>query len=371
MISNSFAVVNLDNLKNNYDEIVKFIDNKDVTVMPVIKGNAYGHGALEVAKFFEENGCDYFGVSSLKEAYELRENSIKTPILVLSTAELEYIDYVVDNNITISLFSYEYAKVVSEICEKLNKKCKVHIKIDTGMSRVGMVYKTAFEEVQKVCALPNLEVEGIYTHFASADVEDFEFTEIQFSRFSELLEKLKSCNIDFKYKHCCNSSAILRGKDLGMHLNMVRTGLCLYGQYPSEYVSENLINIKPVMSLKAKVIDIREIESGEGVSYGQTFVADKRTVVATISVGYGDGLPRNIGTIASLEVQGERVKILGRVCMDKCMLDITDIEDKVSIGDEVTVFGGLVTVDELAKISGNSNYEILTRILGRVDRIYK
>ncbi len=373
MISNTYAIINLDNIQHNYNEIHRFVNKgeEDVTVMPIIKANAYGHGAIHIAKFLKDNGCNYFGVSNVEEASKLREHNIKTNILVLSEVDFEYIGYVAKNNVTISLFSYEYGKRISDICKALGTTCNVHIKIDTGMNRVGVLYKDAYDVVKKVSKLPNINIEGIYTHFATADELDKTFTIKQFKRFSEILDNLEKENITFKYKHACNSAGIIIGDDLKMHLNMVRPGLALFGYYPSEEVDKSKIHLKPSMSLRCKVIKLTDIYEGDGVSYGLTYVAKEHRKIATIGAGYGDGLPRGLSNKGYVEINGKRAKIVGRVCMDKTMVDITDFATSVSINDEVILYGGDISVEEIANLVNTVNYEVVTRIQNRVTRIYK
>ncbi len=373
MISNTYAIIDLDNINHNYNEIKKFVNKgkEHVMVMPIIKANAYGHGAISIAKFLCDNGCEYIGVSNLEEASKLRENNIKTRILVLSEVDFEYIGYVAKNNITISLFSYEYGKKISKICEALGTTCNVHIKIDTGMNRVGIPYKDAFEVVTKVSKLKNINIEGIYTHFATADEMDKTFTLKQYKRFSKILDKLEKVGLSFKYKHCCNSAGIFYDEEFTMHLNMVRPGLALYGYYPSNNIDKKIIDLKPSMSLHSKVIKITEIQKGDGVSYGLTYIAKERKKIATIGVGYGDGFPRGLSNIGFVDINGKRAKIIGRVCMDKTMVDITNFADEVSVNDEVTIFGNCISVEEVANLVNTINYEIITRIQNRVTRFYK
>ncbi|MFV0520785.1 MAG: alanine racemase [Lachnospirales bacterium] len=374
MISSTYAIIDLDNLKDNYEEVKKYVNkyDKKVTVMPIIKANAYGHGAINIARFLRDISCEYFGVSSVKEAANLRKNSIKTPILVLSEVELGFIDYVIRENITISLFSYEYGKKISQMCELLGKRCKIHIKVDTGMIRVGIPYKEAIEEVIKIYSLDNLDIEGIYTHFATADEKDLTFLNLQYERFTNLLKEVENKGCIFKYKHISNSAGVFTATaNLESDtINMVRPGLILYGCYPSEEVDKNKIKLKPLMSLRCKVIKVNEIDVGEGVSYGLTYIADKHMKIATISIGYGDGFPRGLSNKGYVEIKGVRAKILGRVCMDKTIVDISHIEN-VKINDEVIAIGNSISYEEVASLVDTSNYEIITRIQNRVTRIYK
>ncbi len=373
MISNTYAIINLDNIKHNYEELKKIVytGDNEVTVMPIIKANAYGHGAINIAKFLCDNGCKYIGVSNIEEASRLRDNNIKSSILVLSEVDFEYIGYVVKNNVTISLFSYEYAKKISDICKVLDVTCNIHIKIDTGMNRVGVPYKEAFEVVKKVSKLSNINVEGIYSHFATADEYDKTFTYKQYERFYKIVEKLEIEKIDITYKHICNSAGILMNSEHNMKFNMVRPGLALYGYYPSDEVDKTNAKLKPSMSLHCKVIKITDIYDGDGVSYGLTYIAKEHKKIATIGVGYGDGLPRSLSNIGFVEINGHRAKIVGRVCMDKTMVDITDFADEVAVNDEVIIFGGDISVEEIATLTNTVNYEIVTRIQNRVTRLYK
>ncbi len=374
MISNTYAIVDLDNLKHNYEEVKKHVNqfDKNVTVMPIIKANAYGHGAINIARFLRDIGCEYFGVSSLKEASNLRKSYIKTPILILSEVELGFIDYAIRENITVSLFSYDYGVKISQLCELLGKRCRVHIKIDTGMLRVGISHLRAVAQVEKILSLKNLDVEGIYTHFATADEKDLTFTNLQYDRFIKIVNTLESDGFTFKYKHASNSAGTFTVTDKLKDdcLNMVRPGLIIFGYYPSDEVDKNILKLLPTMSLRCKVIELNQLDIGDGVSYGLTFKAEKKMKIATIGIGYGDGFPRGLSNKGYVEVHGKRAKILGRVCMDKTMIDVTDIDD-VRVNDEVIAIGNSVTFEEVASLVDTSNYEVVTRIQNRVTRIFK
>ncbi|MFV0441569.1 MAG: alanine racemase [Lachnospirales bacterium] len=374
MINNSFATINLNNILHNYNTIKKYVNKnnteEEVLVMGVIKANAYGHGAINIARFLKENGCDYLGVSSFLEASNLRRNYIKTPTLVLSEVDLGYIDYVCNENITISVFSYKYAKKVSDICGLLDKECKIHIKVDTGMLRVGVSYSEAVEEIKNIVKLPNIYIEGIYSHFATADEKDDNFMMKQYNRFIEVLDALENLEISFKYKHIANSAGVFNWDKVGNKTNLVRVGIAMYGHYPSEEVDKSVLELKSALSLKTKVLKLNDLEEGEGLSYGLTYKAIEHRKVATVGVGYGDGFPRNLSNKGYVEVNNQKAKIIGSVCMDKMMIDITDI-DNVKINDEVVIFGNLISVEEVAKLINTINYEILTRIQNRVTRIYE
>lgn len=343
----------------------------------VVKANAYGHGAVYLSKLYETLGADFFAVSNIEEAMQLRNNGISTPILILGYTPTSCASILAENNISQSVFSLPYAKALSKSAEADGVKVKIHIKLDSGMGRIGFDCIHQNEEmlnsIVDVCNMQGLENEGIFTHFALADdgKDGAEFTRLQYERFINAVDDLKQRGIEFKIKHCANSATTFEYPEY--HLDMVRVGVVLYGIAPSNKVHgcEELI---PVMSLKSVISMIKEIEEGDTVSYGCTFVADKKTKIATAPVGYADGFWRSNATNGTqMLIRGQRVNIVGRVCMDQLMLDVTNIKG-VREGDYITLIGTdkdeTITVCELAQNNDTIGYEMICSIGERVPRFY-
>ena len=343
----------------------------------VVKANAYGHGAVYLSKLYENLGADFFAVSNIEEAMQLRNNGIKTPILILGYTPTSCASILAENNISQSVFSYSYAKELSASAKADGVNVKIHIKLDSGMGRIGFdsihnINKTV-ETIADVCNMEGLIPEGIFTHFALADdgTDGAEFTRIQYERFTDITNKLASKNIEFEIKHCANSATTFEYPEY--HLDMVRVGVVLYGVAPSNKV-RGCEELTPVMSLKSVISMIKEIEQGDTVSYGCTFKADKKTKIATAPVGYADGFWRSNATNGTqMLIRGQRVNIVGRVCMDQLMLDVTDIKG-VREGDYITLIGTdkdeTITADEIAKNNGTIGYEMICAIGERVPRFY-
>ena len=367
LLKRTFAQINFDNLENNFN-IIKQKTAPNVKIMCVIKADAYGHGAVPVAKFLESK-ADYFAVSNIEEAIELRQADIKTPILILSYTPVKFADKLAQFDITQALISKDYAIKLSSVAKENNLNIKCHIKIDTGMNRVGFEYDDEF--LSEVPLLKGLEVEGAFTHFACADKDGDKsgrFTSNQFEKFKRALGLIESKGFKIKLKHCCNSAATLDKKEY--HLDMVRPGIILYGLQPSKDIDTS--SFKPVMSLKCFVSMVKKLHKGECVSYGATFKAKKDMTVATLPVGYADGFIRAFAKGGQVLFKGKRADIIGRICMDQCLIDASDLDLKSD--DEVTLFGyendELLPVDNLAKSAGTINYEIVCLITKRVSRVY-
>ncbi len=366
-----WAEINLDNLAHNIRE-VRRVTKDSALVTAVVKADAYGHGAVTASKVFLENGADRLAVATLSEAIELRQNHIDAPILVLGYTPIYQVEDVIKYNIIQTIYNYEQAKAISDYSKANNAICKVHIKIDTGMVRIGFYDKEeAVEEISRINKLPNIELEGIFTHFAVADEEDKEKTMKQLEKFNWITNKLENKGIHISIKHVSNSAAII---DLPEYsLNMVRAGIMLYGLYPSPDVNKERVHLKPAMTLKAKVSNVKEVEPGVGISYGHIFVTERKTRVGTLPLGYADGYTRMLTGKAEASLKGNRVPIIGKICMDQCMIDVTEIED-VKIGDEVILFGdgqnNTPHIDEIAKKLDTINYEIVCMMSRRVPRVY-
>lgn len=371
-LKRAWAEINLDNAKANYKTIK--LSAKDRRIMPVIKADAYGHGANFLAKLYQECGTEIFAVSNINEAIKLRKAGITKDILILGYTPKEYIETLLKYSITQTVYSLDYAKELSKIASKTNVLVKAHLKLDTGMNRLGFNPEQDYSDILKALALPGIYFEGIFTHYAVADSEDSsdkDFSLEQLDRFNNAVAKLSSDGYSFKYIHCCNSAAtLLHPFDEG---NLVRPGIILYGIAPADDLSLKY-ELSPVMSIKTVVSAIKTIHKGETVSYGRTFTANKDMKIATLPIGYGDGYPRKMSNCGKVLINGRFADIVGRVCMDQMMIDITDIP-KVSVGTEVTVIGqsgdNSITFAEIADMVDTIPYELVCNISVRVPRVYK
>ncbi len=361
--------ISLDNLKHNVQQIKNKL-NDNVKLCGIVKANAYGHGVEEIATNLVEQGVDYLAVAFIDEAVELRLCGFDQPILILGNTPEDTAEQVVEYNITASVYNTETAKMLSAEAVKQGKTVKIHIKIDTGMSRIGFVPdERTIEEIIELSKLPNLETEGIFTHFACSDSDDESMTLKQFEKFMEVVSKLEKRGLSIPVKHCCNSAAIIKYPH--MHLDMVRAGIILYGMYPSDIDYD--IDLKPLMNFKTSVINIKTMQPGETISYGATYKVKEKMKVATIAVGYADGYSRLLSNSGRVLINGQFANILGRICMDQCMIDVTNVHN-ISIGDEVILFGAdeneNLPVEEIAVKLGTINYEIPCVINNRVPRCY-
>ena len=364
----TWAEINLDNINFNLNNIKKLL-KEDTKICTVLKANAYGHGSVEIAKFLENKNVDYFAVARLEEAIELRENNIKMPILCLGFVPEESLEYAIKNNITLTIYSLETAKKLNDISEKIGVNANIHIKIDTGMSRIGFeVNEESIDQIIKIANLKNLYIEGIYTHFAKSDEIDKDFTYKQVNRFKFIIDNIEKKGINIPIKHVSNSAAIM---DLpNLNFNMVRCGIVLYGCYPSDEVIKDRLQLKPAMTLKTRVSHIKELKEGTGISYGLRYKTRKQEKIATIPIGYADGFTR-MQNNPKVSINNEVFNVVGRICMDQCMVRI-DKDIDIKIGDEVIIFGeSNISADDIAKDLGTINYEILCMASRRVDRIYK
>ncbi|MCQ2485987.1 MAG: alanine racemase [Clostridia bacterium] len=366
-----YLKIDLDKICNNINEVIKKV-GKDTKVLAVVKGDAYGHGAIEVTKALSEIGTYGFAVATVGEALALRRAGITKPILILDFVFPNQFETIIRNDIMLTIFQYGIAKSLNEAAEQMGTTAHIHIKVDTGMGRIGYIPDDkSVDEICRIAQLPNIEIDGIFTHFACADIVDKTSMNNQYEKFRTFVEKLEARGINIPIKHVCNSAAIIDKED--NFLNLVRSGIVTYGLYPSEEVHKENLHIEPAMELHSVVINIKTIHEGDTVSYGSTYVADKPTVIATIPVGYADGYPRMLSNKGSVLIHGKRARIVGKVCMDQFMVDVTDIPD-VSIGDNVTLIGkdgdDCITCEEIGDISGRFNYEFLCCITRRVPRVY-
>lgn len=364
------AEINLDAIGNNIREIKKKIDPK-TRLLATVKADAYGHGAVEVAQVCLYNGADELSVATYDEGIALRNNNIFVPILILGYTVESRLEDVVRHELTQTVFSYELAKQLSDTAVRLGKTATAHIGIDTGMSRIGFLpCEESLDEIDRIFELPNLRITGVFTHFSTADSADKSFTKEQFERFLYMTDGIEARGHKGLIRHCANSAAIIDLPE--MQLDMVRAGIIIYGMFPSGEVGRD-INLMPAMSIKTHVSYVKELPAGIGVGYGRTYYTDKLTKIATVPVGYADGYSRQLSNRARMIVNGEYANVIGNVCMDQLMLDITHI-DNVKMGDEVTVMGVCgdksVSAEELGEMTGTINYEIVCGIGKRVPRVY-
>ena len=367
-LKRTWAYIDLDNAEHNFKLIKSMTDKK---VCAVIKANGYGHGAVQLGKLYQDLGADFFAVSNIEEAIQLRNNQITLPILVLGYTPIECAKLLVKYDIHQTVFSFEYANALVNKCKERNIKVKVHLKFDTGMGRIGFTTDDyTLDELVKILSKNIVDVQGAFTHFAVADEaqEGKDYTEAQAQKFDCAVKYLEQKGIKTPIKHCSNSAGIIDYKPY--HFDMVRAGIILYGLPPSNKVGGD-IGLKKVMQLTSVVSHVKTIEKGQSVSYGRTFTATDTMKVATVPMGYADGFWRINGNGKySLKVNGKYATIIGRICMDQLMLDVTSIDCKV--GDEVFVFGQdeYCSTEQIAKINQTINYEVVCAVGERVPRVY-
>ena len=377
MVKRTWAEISLNAIEHNYNVIRNKVAD-DTKVCCVIKADGYGHGAVELSQIYEKLGADFFAVSNIDEGIEIRKSGSKLPIVILGYTPVSEAENLAEYDISQAVFSLEYAKELSEKCVEEDCICKMHIKVDSGMSRIGFMCQEfprdeySIEEICEACCLPNLEVEGLFTHFcvSDEDAEGREFTNKQYENFIHVRDSLKKRGVDISVVHCSNSGAIEDYPETCC--DMVRAGIILYGLAPSSKLADRL-DLVPAMTLKTVVAFVKEVQKGATISYGRTFTADRKMKIATVPIGYADGFIRQNAKDGYMMVNGKKAKIVGRICMDQTMLDVTDIED-VKTGDEVVVFGtgenGEPTADSLAENTGTINYETVCLVGKRVPRIY-
>ncbi len=356
-------------LKSNIEEIRR-ITRPEADIMAVVKADAYGHGAYEVAKTLLDNGADGLCIATIGEAVHLRQSGITSRLLILGGTDIVSYEDAVLYNIDLAIYDKESAVALSNEASRQGRVCDIHIKLDTGMGRIGFPTDgSALDEIKEICSLPGINPYGVFSHFAVADTDDDEYTMKQYEAFTRTVEDLAKIGVNFKKRHICNSAGIMRFPE--MHMDMVRAGLILYGYKPDGCPEAyTKIDLKPVMTWYAKVVHVKTVPEGTTVSYGRHFVAKRPTKVVTVSVGYADGLSRRLSNGFELLVNGERLPIIGNVCMDMCMLDATDMKGDVKPGDIVTIFGKGRSADELAKALGTISYEITCDVGKRVQRIF-
>lgn len=370
-LNRAWAEINLDNIAHNVRAVAKNV-GKMTEIMAVVKADAYGHGVMETIPTLIENGASRLAVSMLDEAIQLREIGVTVPVLVLNYTDPVRAEEIINNNITQTVFSHDLAQALSKAAVKLGKQARIHIKIDTGMSRVGFQpgYK-AVKDAVEINNLPGIVIEGLFTHFASADEVEREFTRLQFERFETIINELNRIGILIPVKHIANSAAIIKYPFIC--LDMVRPGIILYGLYPSKDIDRNCIDLKPAMELKARVILVKELDAGTPISYGRIYETTRKSIIATLPVGYADGYSRLLSNCGRVLIHGQYAPVVGRVCMDQCMVDVTDIPG-VKTGDEAVLIGhqgdNEITADEIADITGTINYEVVCLVGKRIPRVY-
>lgn len=367
-LGRTWAEIYLDRLIDNYLLIHKMIGNKKI--MAAIKADAYGHGAVEIARTLQQFGVDMFGVASAEEGIELRVAGINAKIIILSPVMDNQIDGIIEYNLIPTISELTFFKKLNQKLQKLKKPLLVHIEVDTGMTRTGFPYEETFNAVKKINHSPYIKIEGIFSHFPLAD-SDGAFSKKQIKNFSQLIGQLHSVKIRPKFIHLANSSGIFRFPD--SHFNLVRPGITLYGLKPSYRIILNG-NFKPVMSLKSRIVNLRRVPISTPISYGHTYRTKRKSTIATVSVGYGDGYPRLLSNNAEVLCHGKRAKIVGAICMDLMMIDVTDIP-QTRLGDVVTLIGKdgneEIKAEELAKKCNTIVYEITSGIGPRVARVFK
>ncbi len=367
-LGRTWAEIYLDRLIDNYLFIRKMVGNKKI--MAAIKADAYGHGAVEIARTLQQFGVDMFGVASAEEGIELRVAGINAKIIILSPVMDNQIDEIIEYNLIPTISEFTFFEKLNRKLQKLKRPMLVHIEVDTGMTRTGFPYEQTFNAVKKINNSPYIKIEGIFSHFPLAD-SDGAFSKKQIKNFSQLIGQLHSVKIRPKFIHLANSSGIFRFPD--SHFNLVRPGITLYGLTPSFRIILNG-NVKPVMSLKSRIVNIRRVPKGTPISYGHTYRTKRKSTIATVSVGYGDGYPRLLSNNAEVLCYGKRANIVGAICMDLMMIDVTDIP-QARLGDVVTLIGRdgneEIKAEELAKKCNTIVYEITSGIGPRVARVFK
>lgn len=376
-IRRTWAEIDLDALDYNIQSIrSKMKDGQKV--MGVVKADAYGHGDGFVCRKLQEEGFDWFGVSNIEEAMSLRTEGITKPILILGYTAVECAPIMAEQKITQALIGKEYCDALQAAAEKAGVVVEGHIKLDTGMTRIGFQtddenFAESLQDIIAVSKMPNIRITGIFTHHAVADAyqgDNPEFTEMQFTHFMKMLDALQEANVDVGLRHCANSATIISYPE--KHLDMCRSGIITYGMLPSNECAGR-IDLKPLMTLKTTIGLVKKVKAGAQLSYGRTYTAETDRVIATVPIGYADGYSRNLSNKAKMLVHGKLVPVVGRVCMDQTMIDVTDVPD-VKMGDEVVVFGrqgdAVLPVEDLAAKLNTINYEVTSMITKRVPRVY-
>jgi len=364
-----WAEIDLDKLANNMREIKRVCVNKEV--IGVIKADGYGHGAIDIYKELQDNGASRFAVAVLSEGIELRKAGLDAPLMILGFTNPNIYNQLLDYDIEQTIYSFQQAEILSRVAVEKNLKARIHIKVDTGMGRIGFLpTREDAKEVYRISKLPNIDIVGLFTHFSSSDEKNKEYTYRQLEQYNKFNVYLKELGIHINFKHVSNSGAIIDLPEL--QYDAVRAGIILYGYYPSEQINKQALKLEPVMSIKANIVHIKKISEGNFISYGRKFETQKESIIATLSIGYADGFTRLLFEKAKVIIKGKFAPVVGRICMDQCMIDITGIEN-VDIGDEVILigkdeFGNEITADDIGNLIGTINYEVVCAISKRVPR---
>lgn len=363
----TFAEINLDAIEHNFDELRKCVKN-GTKLCAVIKADGYGHGAVILAELLKDK-ADYFAVATTDEALELRKADIKKPILILAYTHEDDVEMLINNDVSMTVFTLEAAKKIQHHSQKSGKKALIHIAIDTGMTRIGFSPNDeSVKAIKEIYNMPEIEIQGIFSHYACADMTDKSISETQTNRYKDFVKKCESEGIVIPLKHLCNSAAI---SEFSEHFDMVRMGISLYGLYPSEEVDKTKVELIPAMTLKSHITHINVVPAGEGISYGHIYKTSETRRIATVSAGYADGYPRALSNCGRVSVKGKYANITGRVCMDQFMIDITDIPE-AEVDDEVILFGSDgISAEEIGSMSMSFNYEVVCSVTRRIPRVYK
>lgn len=364
----TYAEIDLDAIAYNVHAI-RDVVGTDRKIMPAVKADGYGHGAVQVSRVVIAEGADILGVASVEEAIELRDDGIYAPILILGCSMPRSAAEIVEFGISATVCDLSLGQALAGEAAKRGKTAHIHVKVDTGMGRIGVSVDEAVQLITDLTDMPALKVDGVFTHFPSSDELDKSFTHEQICRFNQLLAVLKDRNIMPEMAHAANSAAALDYPD--SHFNLVRPGLAIYGLYPSPTTSRNIC-LKPALTFRSRIIFMKDVPAGNPVSYGRTFVTSRLTKVAIIPVGYADGYDRRLSNTGEVAVRGHRVPVIGRVCMDQTIVDVTDVPD-VEVGDDVVLLGGgydYLAVERVAEMLGTVPHDIITSIGKRVPRVY-
>ncbi|HEY7534706.1 MAG TPA: alanine racemase, partial [Thermodesulfobacteriota bacterium] len=354
--------IDINSLKSNFLQVKRTV-GREVSIVSIVKADAYGHGSVKVSKALIESGSNMLGVATVEEALEIRESGISTPIIILGGIQPDEVETVIKSNFTPSLFSMPSAQAMDKYAGKLNDRVVYHLKVDTGMNRLGIGSNEIFDFLKNIVNLRNLELEGVFTHFANADGEAIDPTIRQIEAFYKIISLINQAGLRPKYIHSANSAAIQRFPQ--SHMSLVRPGIMLYG---AGRIGD--VDLKPVMRLKTRIIQVKNVPVGTPVSYGGTFVASRPTVIATLPIGYADGYMRRLSNRSVVSIKGFTAPVVGIVCMDLTMIDVTDIPN-VYVGDEVVLFGDdRVSAENVAGWANTISYEVFSIIGKRVRRVY-
>ncbi|MFH1791689.1 MAG: alanine racemase [Candidatus Omnitrophota bacterium] len=360
----TWAEIDLKAIHHNYHTIKRLV-SKDEKVMVIVKADAYGHGSVEISRMLERENADYLGVATLEEAITLRKAGIKTPVLVLGSVFPHEVDAAAEHGVTLTLCNNELLRYI----ERKGTNIRVHVDVDTGMGRIGVWHEEAVDFVAAVKRVPNIEIEGLYTHFSVAARDKF-FTQYQIDSFMNVIASLEAMGIDIPLRHAANSIAVVDWKNA--HFNMIRPGLIIYGMYPKK-TFRKVLKLKPAFQLKTKISFIKTVSAGRSISYGRTFIAQAETRIATLPIGYADGYGRILSAKAQVLIHGHLFPVVGKVTMDQTMVDVGTRAD-IKVGDEVVLIGkqgfGEITVEDLSRMAGTIPYEIVTGVTSRVPRVY-